>query len=68
MMQGKRSPEDPVEWPSLSYAGNWDDDQVLTLMANSFQRTHHLEAEESAKSVTYPSQTVMNINKRTIHK
>jgi hypothetical protein len=48
MVQWRRSPEDLGEWPMLSYVGNWGDGQVLTLMVNSFQMTHHLQADVSA--------------------
>jgi hypothetical protein len=51
MMQGKRSLEDLAEWLFLSYVGKWDDEQVLTLMANSFQTTHQLKADMYAKYV-----------------
>jgi hypothetical protein len=48
-MQGKRSLEDLVEWLFLSFVGKWDDEQVPTLMANSFQTTHHSKADMYAK-------------------
>jgi hypothetical protein len=49
MVPGKRSLEDLVEWLFLSYVEKWDDEQVLTLMVNSFQTTHHLKADMYAK-------------------
>jgi hypothetical protein len=49
MKQGKRSLEDLVRWLFQSYVWKWGDEEVPTLMANSFQMTRHLKAVMYAK-------------------